>query len=52
VILAVLLFIGGVLIGYVIEGERQYRTWGPMCNGAAMSQAALNEHLRIRHGDS
>lgn len=32
--------------------------WGPnlvdcpMCDGAAMSQAALNEHLRVRHGDS
>jgi hypothetical protein len=32
--------------------------WGPnlvdcpVCPGAAMSQAALNEHLRVRHGDS
>lgn len=24
----------------------------PMCDGAAMSQAALNEHLHARHGDS
>jgi hypothetical protein len=24
----------------------------PHCDGAAMSQAALNEHLRVRHGDS
>lgn len=34
--------------------------WGPnlidcpiaTCDGAAMSQAAMNEHLRVRHGDS
>lgn len=32
--------------------------WGPnfvecrLCDGAALSQAAMNEHLRVRHGDS
>lgn len=27
-ILAACLFLGGVAVGYVIEGERQYRAWG------------------------
>lgn len=40
------------------EADEVRPDWGPNlvecpdCDGAAMSQAALNEHLRVRHGDS
>lgn len=85
-ILALLLFAVGVVVGYLIERWKEPRLmrrlaatvgprapisttpptvatmrtpdWGPnlvecpLCPGAAMSQAALNEHLRARHGDS
>lgn len=41
------------------EADRRWRetlgpnfTACPMCNGGAMSRAALAEHLRVRHGDS
>lgn len=80
-IIALLLFGAGVLVGYVVVREIEYRRWGrlavkvftlapmstapptslnlgphfvqcPDCNGGAMSQRALDEHLRVRHGDS
>jgi hypothetical protein len=41
-----------------VVAELREPGWGPNligcpdCNGAAMSQVALAEHMRIRHGDS
>lgn len=36
----------------ISNGTRPYLVECPYCDVATMSQAAMNEHLRVQHGDS